>query len=166
MQNTQNKPRVNKPKAIAYINGGKNNPDLLGEARFYSDRTGTKIWIEVYGLPKLQDVNNIRCESGFFGLHIHEGNNCSFVNSENPFPGTGGHYNPDQMQHPFHTGDLPPLLGNNGYAFMVVYTSRFIPEEVIGKSIVIHSGPDDFHSQPSGDSGAKIACGQIKKYLN
>ena len=44
---------------------------------------------------------------------------------------------------------------------MMVYTTRFFPEKVVGKTVVIHDMPDDFRTQPSGNSGEKIACGQI-----
>ena len=71
------------------------------------------------------------------------------------------HYNPGNKSHPQHAGDLPPLLSDAGEAWMSVYTSRFFPEDVIGKTVVIHDRPDDFHTQPSGDSGEKIACGKI-----
>ena len=44
---------------------------------------------------------------------------------------------------------------------MAVYTKRFYPEEIVGRTAVIHSKPDDFTSQPSGNAGEKIACGEI-----
>ena len=47
---------------------------------------------------------------------------------------------------------------------MAVYTDRFYPEDVIGKTVVIHEKPDDFRTQPSGDSGEKIACGKIMEW--
>ena len=47
---------------------------------------------------------------------------------------------------------------------MMVYTDRFYPEDVIGKTVIIHSEPDDFRTQPSGDSGEKIACGRIEEW--
>lgn len=47
---------------------------------------------------------------------------------------------------------------------MVVYTNRFTVSEVIGKSIILHSQPDDFTTQPAGNSGSRIACGIIEKY--
>ena len=46
---------------------------------------------------------------------------------------------------------------------MLYYTSRFAPQDVVGKSVVIHSGIDDMITQPSGNSGIKIACGEIVK---
>ena len=74
------------------------------------------------------------------------------------------HYNPNQCAHPYHAGDLPPLFGSNGYAFEAFLTDRFTVSEVIGRTVIIHSKPDDFSTQPSGNSGEKIACGEIRKY--
>ena len=47
---------------------------------------------------------------------------------------------------------------------MSFFTNRFSISEIIGKTIIIHSGVDDFSSQPSGNSGQKIACGIIQVY--
>ena len=58
---------------------------------------------------------------------------------------------------------MPPLFSNKGYAFMIFLTDRFKVDEIIGKTVIIHSMPDDFKTQPSGDSGMKIACGVIEK---
>ena len=58
---------------------------------------------------------------------------------------------------------MPPLFGNDGFAMMMFYTDRFYPETVIGRTVVIHDMPDDFKTQPAGDSGMKIACGEIKE---
>ena len=63
--------------------------------------------------------------------------------------------------HPFHAGDFPPLLENNGYAYSKFLTNKFKISEIIGKVIIIHDLPDDFTTQPSGNSGTKIACGVI-----
>ena len=70
-----------------------------------------------------------------------------------PFDQTGNHYNPSNRQHPFHAGDFPPLLSNQGYAWMSFYDARLSPCEVIGRSLVIHAMADDFTTQPSGHSG-------------
>ena len=45
---------------------------------------------------------------------------------------------------------------------MSVMDDRFTMHEIIGKTMIIHAGPDDFHTQPSGNSGSMIACGKIK----
>jgi Cu-Zn family superoxide dismutase len=55
------------------------------------------------------------------------------------------------------------LLWCKGKAFLSVKTDRFSVDEIIGRTIVIHSDPDDFHSQPAGNAGKKIACGVIQK---
>ena len=78
------------------------------------------------------------------------------------FPGTGGHFNPAGAPHPAHAGDLPPLLSCGGRAYLAVLTDRFTVADIIGRTVVIHGGSDDFRSQPAGDAGTKIACGVIK----
>ena len=89
-------------------------------------------------------------------MHIHEYGDCS-----DDFANTGMHYNPTGADHPFHIGDLVPLLNSNGYAFTAFYDSFLRIEDVVGKTIIIHDNRDDFTSQPSGDSGEKIGCGVI-----
>ena len=79
------------------------------------------------------------------------------------FSDTGGHYNPGGREHPRHAGDLPPLLSMAGRAFLAVETGRFTPCEVVGRTVVIHGSADDFHTQPAGNAGKKIACGVIRR---
>ena len=101
------------------------------------------------------------CRKPIFGMHIHSGGVCC-GNHEDPFADALGHDNPDNCQHPFHAGDLPPLFGNDGHALSVFLTDRFSCSSIIGKTIIIHAHPDDFLTQPSGHSGEKIACGPIR----
>ena len=145
---------MNNSKIImADIVGGNGNKDLKGIMLFHPVRNGTLVEVEVYNMPK--------DNSHPYALHIHEGGVCDNDN----FSKALGHYNPGNYKHPMHAGDLPPLLSNNGYSYMMVYTDRFTPQEVIGKTVIIHSGSDDFHSQPAGGSGSRIACGVIKQNL-
>ena len=139
------------PKATAKIRGGQDYPGLTGMASFFRSSNGTILEVEVTGLPET--------DTGFFALHIHEGKSCSGKD----FSETGGHWNPYKTMHPKHAGDLPPLLSNHGKAYMKVFTDRFFIEEIIGKTVIIHSDPDDFRTQPSGNAGTKIACGVIQK---
>jgi len=139
------------PKAIAWIHGGRDLPQLSGMVRFFQSADGVIVEAEIFGLPETA--------TGFFAFHIHEGRSCTGEG----FPNTGGHIDPKEEVHPNHAGDLPPLLGNHGKAYMKVLTDRFRIEEVIGRTVIIHDAPDDFHTQPSGNAGAKIACGVIQK---
>ena len=104
---------------------------------------------------------NIQGEVHFYGFHIHEGRSCT-GNTADPFKDAGGHYNPEKKPHPYHVGDMPVLMGNKGMVWCEFYTDRFFPEDIIGRTVIIHDMPDDFRSQPSGDSGTKIGCGVIK----
>lgn len=145
------------PAAHAAIEGSQEYAGIRGNVYLYEVYNGTILVGEIYGIPEELE----RKYGGFFGFHIHEGKSCT-GNSEDPFADTGSHYNPTKAAHPAHAGDLPPLMSHGGVAWMEVYTGRFYPEDVIGRTIVIHEMPDDFHTQPSGDSGMKIACGKIQ----
>lgn len=140
------------PTAMAQIVGNEENPQLMGNAYFYQVPIGgVLIEVEVCGLPPQPATKN-----GFYGMHIHETGNCT-----PPFDKTGNHYNPTGQPHPLHGGDLPSLLGNDGYAYSVFYTQRFQLPDILNRSLIIHAMPDDFTTQPSGNSGEKIGCGII-----
>ena len=148
------------PQAYALLKGGSHHPGIHGVVYFYEADRGTLILTEVWGLPDTRKD----CPGGFFGFHIHEGGSCEETMGKDPFAGTGGHYNPGNCLHPGHAGDLPPLLGNHGFAWGACYTERFMPKEIVNRSVVIHDMPDDFKSQPAGNAGEKIACGVIAEY--
>lgn len=139
------------PDAIAVIRGGVDTPGLYGEVGFFQNRNCVTVSADIEGLPY--------SESGFFGFHIHEGGSCT----GDGFADTGSHYNPTGTEHPMHSGDLPSLIECNGGAYMTVMTGRFRVNDIIGKTVVIHSMPDDFTTQPAGKAGAKIACGVIHR---
>ncbi len=62
-------------------------------------------------------------------------------------------------------GDLPPLFATKGTAWAIIYIDKLRPEDMVGRTVVIHEHADDFHSQPAGNSGNKIACGEIKCFM-
>jgi len=144
--------------AKADISGGSTYPNIKGQVYFKETKDGVIVTAQIYGLP----ISKNNCSGKFFGFHIHEGNSCS-GNSEDEFANVKTHYNPTNCPHPLHVGDLPPLLENNGYAYMSVLTNKFKISDIIGKTVIIHDMPDDFTTQPSGNSGKKIACGVIRK---
>lgn len=148
----------NQPHALAWVKGNSDYPEISGTVKFYQTKCGVLVASEICGLP-----NNLnRCKNGIFAFHIHEGKSCT-GNAEDPFANALTHYDNCSSEHPYHSGDMPPLFSNNGYALSVFLTDRFTIDEVIGKTVIIHSGIDDFTSQPSGNAGEKIACGVIAK---
>lgn len=146
-----------KPSAIAIVRGSSEYPKINATVRFYQTRSGVLVYAEATGLIN----DNSECESHIFGFHIHQGNECS-GNSDDPFANAKTHYDTKGCPHPAHAGDLPPLWGCDGKAVSVFLTNRFTVNEIIGKTVIIHSQPDDFTTQPSGNSGKKIACGVIR----
>lgn len=147
------------PEAVAYVFGSDAFPAINGKVCFYRKGEGTIVAARVNGLPQ----GEMPCGERVFGFHVHQGASCSGT-PEEPFANAIGHYNPYGCMHPQHAGDLPPLFGDSkGYAMTIFYTDRFVPEEVIGRVVIIHDNPDDFKTQPSGNSGAMIACGEIMK---
>lgn len=139
----------NRPDAVAWIRGGVETPLVSGCVRFYQERGRVLVAARVSGLPE--------SETGFFGFHIHQGDSCSGTD----FSAAGSHYDPACQTHPKHAGDLPPLMGCGGSAYLVFRTDRFSVQDIIGKTVVIHRDSDDFHTQPGGSTGTKIACGVI-----
>jgi Cu-Zn family superoxide dismutase len=140
-----------KSQAIAFISGKNSASAVKGIVKFYQKESCVLVVADIDGLP--------RTATNFFGFHIHEGDTCDGTD----FSGSKGHYNPDSTPHPTHAGDLPPLLRCGNKAHLSFITDRFSVKDILGRTVVIHDMPDDFTSQPSGNSGQKIACGIIKK---
>ena len=103
------------------------------------------------------------------GFHIHEAGDCSSGDGMS----AKGHFNPHGKPHgdpkspERHAGDLPALkAGKDGRArldvTMDIITVRPGPASIIGRGLIIHADPDDYQTQPTGNAGARIACGVIK----
>ncbi len=96
------------------------------------------------------------------GIHIHERGKC-----EGPdFKSAGDHFNPSQSHHGGpaaslkHEGDLGNVVADRkGVARSEVVIQKKNPGEYSGKSVILHAKADDMKTQPSGDSGDRIACG-------
>lgn len=144
--------------AVAIIKGSAAHLGIRGLVRFYQTPHGVYVITSVTGLPR----DSTSCQSPIYAMHIHEGSSCDGRNGSENFPFTGAHYNPKGCEHPYHAGDLPPLFSAGGIAMSSVLTDRFTAREIVGKTVVIHAGTDDFMTQPSGNSGVKIACGVIQ----
>lgn len=144
------------PNAMALIRGKGEYCDIKGTVRFYQLRSGVLTALEISGLPTLCD----KCKSPVFGFHIHEGECCT-GNAGDPYADTGAHFDMCENMHPYHSGDMPPIFSSCGFGFMIFLTDRFCVRDIVGRTVVVHAHPDDFHTQPSGSSGEKIACGEI-----
>jgi Cu-Zn family superoxide dismutase len=102
-------------------------------------------------------------------VHIHEHGDCS-----NKGEMAHGHWNPTKSQHgkwdsgEFHLGDIGNVkLDSKGRGQLTIETSLWSlggswSKNIVGKSIIIHGGTDDYKTQPSGNSGARIGCGVIQ----
>lgn len=107
--------------------------------------------------------------AGEHALHFHETADCSDTEA---FETAGAHHNPTSAEHGFlpeagpHAGDLPNVViaaGETTAVSMFTPMVRFTEGEAPlfdddGSALVIHAGADDYESQPSGDSGDRIAC--------
>ena len=148
-----------RPDASAEISGSDAYPCIKGRINFYQTPYGVIVYSDVCGLPVKKD----ECKKEIFAFHIHSGCSCT-GNESDPFADAMMHYNPCDCEHPYHAGDLLPLWENgNGCAFEMFLTDRFMVDEIIGRTVIIHLNYDDFSTQPAGNAGEKIACGVIKK---
>ena len=146
------------PQAAARIAGSEKYPAVAGAVRFYQTARGVIVCAEIKGLPH----DALPCRPRIFGFHIHTGPDCG-GGMDDPFSDAMSHYNPGGCEHPCHAGDLPPLFENNGYALSLFLTDRFTVAGITGRTVIIHDRPDDFTTQPSGNSGTKIACGAVRR---
>jgi len=103
------------------------------------------------------------------GLHIHEVGDCSSGDGMS----TKGHFNPYGKPHAHagtperHAGDLPSLkAGKDGRAkvdaMLDVITIAPGPGSIVERGLIVHADPDDYKTQPTGNAGARIACGVIR----
>ncbi len=106
--------------------------------------------------------------SGAHGFHVHEKGDCSAPDATS----AGGHFNPGGQPHgnpaagAHHAGDMPMLVADaSGNATLDVTLSTIAlgsgENGIVGRAVVVHKDPDDFKTQPAGNSGARVACGVI-----
>ena len=111
-------------------------------------------------------VNATGLTPGVHGVHVHAVGQCDAPD----FASAGGHWNPTMKQHgadnPMgaHEGDLPNLkvgADGKGTLSVAVMGTRGTLFDADGAAVVIHADPDDYRTDPSGKSGARIACGVL-----
>ena len=145
--------------ASAAVKGTTEGSSISGTARFEDAPDGLKVTVQLTGVPP-----------GVHGIHIHEKGSCADSGAA-----AGPHFNPDHAKHGLvtrggptkaHAGDLGNVTADkDGVArleLVIPHESVSGENAVAGRSIVLHEKGDDFRSQPAGDSGSRIACGEIR----
>ena len=133
----------------------------LGTIHFRNTGPGLHITAQLAGLPP-----------GMHGIHLHAVGRCDAPD----FASAGGHFNPTGREHGLsnpagaHAGDLPMLEARgDGTASLDVRTTRATLTgsagllDADGTAVVIHAGPDDQRTDPSGNAGARLACGVVAR---
>jgi Cu-Zn family superoxide dismutase len=127
----------------------------IGTVSLFEERGGLALYMTVKGLSP-----------GVHALHIHETALC-----ETPdFTSAGSHYDPFKKEHGFenpkghHAGDLPNFeVGTSGGAHVELKLQNLYLSQVDGHSLVIHADEDDYKTDPSGNSGARVACAVLRQ---
>jgi Cu-Zn family superoxide dismutase len=144
--------------ATASLQPTKGNK-AFGEATFEQMGDKVHVIVNAQGLKPNQE----------HGFHIHEVGDCSSgdgMSTKGHFnPGSKPHGNPASGEH--HAGDLPALKADKGgrakaEADIAGVTLAPGPTSIMGRGLIIHADPDDYKTQPTGNAGARIACGVIK----
>jgi Cu-Zn family superoxide dismutase len=132
-----------------------------GTAQFLSNGSQVSVVVALAGFTP-----------GQHGLHLHTTGKC-----EGPdFSSAGGHLNPGGHQHGMenpqgaHLGDLPNVTVGSDGTGAVTASMMGTPDQVMtalfdsdGTAIVVHAGPDDYKTDPSGNSGGREACGVVSR---
>ncbi|WP_454764719.1 superoxide dismutase family protein [Cupriavidus campinensis] len=136
----------------------KSGTNTTGRVTFDQQSGGVMVVVAVTGLPP----------GTSHGFHVHEKGDCSAPDAMS----AGGHFNPTGKPHgqmtmaDHHAGDMNNLTadasGNARVQFLMPdVTVAPGPNSVVGRAVVIHKDPDDYRTQPTGNSGGRIACGVV-----
>lgn len=147
-------------------------PRLTADLRDAQGRVRARATAETSGDSLRVRVEAVSMSPGAYGAHLHTVGRCDAPG----FTTAGPHWNPTGQKHGkdnpagMHKGDLPNLMvGTDGrgsfeYTIPNAGLSGMLPNRAIdadGAAVVIHEKADDFRTDPSGNSGARIACGVL-----
>ena len=149
----------------------KNELNLTLESKSDSKVLGTANFTEKNGIVTFT-ANMSGLSPGIHAIHLHEKSDCSSADGSS----AGGHWSPTFKKHgkwgdtEFHKGDIGNFIADaNGNGKINFSTSEWCigcedeTKNIVGKSIIVHKGSDDFVSQPAGNAGARQACSAIIK---
>lgn len=153
---TDVEPATDFTEAVAVIHPTEGN-EVTGTVTLSAAENGVNVQADISGLSE-----------GLHGFHIHQYGDCRAADGTS----AGGHYAPDEgSEHGAptdpnsHDGDLGNIEADaDGNATLDIVTNDITlngEKSIMGRSIVIHSGEDDYESQPSGAAGSRMACGVI-----
>lgn len=142
-------------KAVAVMRPTGTN-QAAGVITFTKEAAGVRVQGSISGLTP-----------GEHGFHVHQWGDCSAADGTS----AGGHFNPENMNHAAqteavrHVGDLGNVTANaQGIAtinFLDTKIAFFGMASIIGRGLILHDKVDDLKTQPTGNAGARLACGVI-----
>jgi superoxide dismutase, Cu-Zn family len=148
------------PGATASLESA-DDPKLSGTVTFTQLVDAVRVEIKVEGAD----------HPGPHGVHLHENGKCEHDPAGKHYTSAGGHFNPTAAPHAcreattHHAGDFGNIeIQPDGTGHLVVVTSMLSlrgPNSPIGKAVILHTGADDCKTQPTGNSGGRLACGLV-----
>ena len=145
------------PAAIAHVAGASGSL-VSGTLALVPMHGGVRVTGDLGGLAP-----------GSHGFHIHQTGDCSAADASS----AGGHFNPTGSGHGragsamHHAGDIDNIVADASGVAHVAVQLRGVSlggaatTDIVGRALVVHAAPDDYQSQPAGNSGARIGCGVI-----
>jgi Cu-Zn family superoxide dismutase len=153
-------PAVAEATTAAATLAGASGASAGGELQFTAAAGGVNVTGQLTGLPPGSE----------HGFHLHERGDCSAPDAKS----AGEHFNPDSAPHggptaaARHLGDLPNVKADDAGGAAVDGTIAGAtlrdggPHDLVGKAVIVHAKVDDYTTQPSGNSGDRIACGIVQ----
>jgi superoxide dismutase, Cu-Zn family len=147
--------------AEAAITATKSDTTVTGTATFTEDNGKVKLELNITA-PQMANRS--------VAVHLHEHGDCGDAGKA-----SHGHWNPGNKQHgkwgegEFHAGDIGNVtLDAQGKGTTTLETDLWSiggepTKDILGKAVIVHSGVDDFKTQPTGNAGSRIGCGVIQK---
>ncbi len=154
-------PAKTQPFQFAMVNLAPASATLVsGKLRVIAQADGVYLTGEIGGLGR----------SRTHAIHLHERGDCSAADATS----AGGHFNPGAAAHgragsgAHHAGDIDNLVANDaGVARVDAYVRGVTlggggPTDIIRRAVIVHANADDYTTQPTGNAGARVACGVIE----